>query len=75
MEWVTVFSSADPFEVGVTRGLLESAGIPVLAFESGLNSTYPGLSELGKISLKVPPDRVQLAFELMAAEPQIRLDE
>lgn len=69
--WVTIFSSSDSYEVAVTQGLLESAGIPVMAL-GGLNDLFPGTQ---RVTLKVPSDQAGMANEVIHSAPLIELDD
>lgn len=79
---VEVFDTQEESEALVVRGLLETAGIPVLV--SGLDAPQDVLPGVGGVIVRVPPDRAEEARSLIeeyraegpqAAEEEERLTE
>jgi len=71
-DWEEVFIATEPMEAEMLKGLLESAGIPVVIEARGLKA-MPGIfghGASGQLRLKVPPDRVELARAILRAEFQ-----
>lgn len=69
-DWEEVFVATEPMEAELVKGLLKSAGIPVVVEASGLKAMPEifGHSAPGQLRLKVPPDQVELALAILRAE-------
>jgi hypothetical protein len=71
-DWEEVFIATEPMEAEMVKGLLESAGIPVVIEARGLQA-MPGIfghGAPGQLRLKVPPDQVDLALAILRAESE-----
>lgn len=67
---VTVSIAYGMLRANVIRGLLESAGIPVmLRYEAAGPAIGLILDGLGRVEIQVPAEWEQEALDLMAAEP------
>lgn len=69
-EWVEVFSTSEPMEAELVKGLLETNQIPVLIQARGQKALgfIFGSAAVGEFVLKVPPDLAELAGEILAAQ-------
>lgn len=72
-DWEEVYIATESLEAEMLKGLLESAGIPVVIEPRGLKA-MPGIfghSAPGQLRLKVPPDRAELALAILRAEFEV----
>lgn len=69
-DWVEVYSTTEPMEAELLKGLLETNQIPVLIQARGQKALgfIFGSAAVGEFLLKVPPDLADLAGELLAAQ-------
>jgi hypothetical protein len=68
---VTVYTAQGMLRANVIRGLLESAGIPVMLGYESVGQTF-GLTVdgIGRVYIRVPAEWEQEARDLLEAEPR-----
>lgn len=66
MDPVTVTTASGPFEADVIKGLLESAGIPVMLRSTNIGFERLGSVATGPVDVVVPAGQVVEARQLLA---------
>ena len=64
-EFKTVARFTDPLRAGIVAGMLNENGIPAAVF--GADSSYPSLSYVREVEVKVNEDDYEAAMSLLAA--------
>ena len=64
-EFKTVARFTDPIRAGIVAGMLNENGIPAAVF--GADSSYPSLSYVREVEVKVNEDDYEAAMSLLAA--------
>lgn len=68
-EWVEVYRTGEDMQMELVRGLLTTNGIPVTVHTEGAKElgVILGARANGTLILRVPPDKAELALELLGA--------
>lgn len=69
--WVEVYETGDDLQMEFVRGLLTTNGIPVVVHRTGAKEMGMifGAAATGSLRLRVPPDLVETARELLESGP------
>lgn len=64
-DWAAIAAFSDPAEAYITRGMLESNGIPVVVNNATISSIYPMTDTWAPLELLVPADMADVARSLI----------